>query len=401
MPRRRPFSRIERTVTLAAMALISCLAPPADSQDRGRALTKDQAVLKINLRKFDFNASSRDARLPIFVDFTDSNHIAIAWQTYDHPAEAERTKFFDTVAMHLHVLVLDTITGKEALQEWPAPARGSRFLGQKDGKFITCIAGTWRLYSPSFELLRSVQTDNTKSCRLQPGASPGISPARSWVLNANCSSRAECPLRLLNSESLETKFADVQHRPVADLSDHWLVSVDSPSRQLFVRKFDEPWRRLQSPWLDEPRGASTERPGHAPPVPLFVGDENLLVRTGREMAVLDIDGTVLLAARMPENRRFGPAARASAHGRFAIVEQRMRGVTSDFWDLSAFPADDRVVVFDLARRQAIFAVQVEGNSPWPPFEEHTNRIALSQNGDLLAILSDDVLNVYPLPTDQQ
>jgi hypothetical protein len=78
----------------------------------------------------------------------------------------------------------------------------------------------------------------------------------------------------------------------------------------------------------------------------------------------------------------------------------MRGVTSDFWDLSAFPADDRVVVFDLARRQAIFAVQVEGNSPWPPFQEHKNRMALSPNGDLLAILSDDVLHIYQLPKIQ-
>jgi hypothetical protein len=224
MSRRWSLSKIERTVFPAAVALISCLAPPADSQDRDRALTKDQAALKINLRKYDFHASSIDARLPIFVDFTDSNHIAMAWQTYDHPAEARRTKFFDAVAVHLHVLVLDTIAGKKE--------------------------------------------------------------------------------------------------------------------------------------------------------------------------------ALLLQARLPENGRFGPAARASANGRFATAEQRMRGVTSDFWDLSAFPADDRVVVFDLVRRQAIFAVKVDGNSPWPPFHQHKNRIALSQNGDLLAILSDEVLNIYPLPKIQ-
>jgi hypothetical protein len=401
MSRQWSLSKIERTVFLAAIVLVSCLGPPADSQDLDPASAKNQAALKINLRKYDFNASSIDARLPIFVDFTDSNHVAIAWQTYDNPAEARRTKFLDAVAGHLHVLVLDTIAGKkEALGEWPAPAPGVRFLGQKDGKFMTSIEGTWRLYSPSLTLLRSVHTDDTKNCPRQLEGSPGISPARDWVLHAKYNSRAGGPLSLLNSESLETKFRDVERRQVADLSDHWLVAADSSSRQLFVRKFNEPWRPLQSPWLDEPEGASTEIRGHAHSVPFFVGDESLLVETGREMAVLDIDGTVLLQARLPENGRFGAAARSSANGRFAIVEQRMRGVTSDFWDLSAFPADDRVVVFDLARRQAIFAVKVDGNSPWPPFQQHKNRIALSQNGELLAILSDDVLNIYQLPKIQ-
>jgi hypothetical protein len=36
------------------------------------------------------------------------------------------------------------------------------------------------------------------------------------------------------------------------------------------------------------------------------------------------------------------------------------------------------------------------NSLWPPFQQHKNRIALSQNGDLLPILSDDLRNICRL-----
>ena len=391
-----------RTAYLAALALILCLARTAYSQNLDPSVTNDRPVLKVNLHSYGFSPSSLEARLPIFVDFTDSNHIAIAWQTYDDPSEARRIKFFDTVAMHLHVLVLDAIAGKkEVLQDWPAPARDSRFVAQNDGKFITCIEGTLRLYSSNVELLRTMQTDDPRNCLRQFEGSPGISPARNWMLAVKCNNRTECAVALLNSKNLETEFHYVDNRRIADLSDHWFIATDFPSEQIFVRKFDEPWKPFRSPWLDELQNASIQPRNRPHPVPFFVGDEILLVENSREMAVLDVHGIVLLQGKMPENRRYGPPARSTAGKRFAIVEQQMRGVSNDFWDVSAFPADERVVVFDLSRREAIFAVRVNGNSPWPLSKSHKNKIALSPKGDLLAILSDNILSVYQIPKIQE
>jgi hypothetical protein len=63
-----------------------------------------------------------------------------------------------------------------------------------------------------------------------------------------------------------------------------------------------------------------------------------------------------------------------------------------------FVADYRVVVYDLGQRTAVYVRKVRGGSPWiPPFEEHRNRIALSPDGTLLAILDDGVVDVYQLP----
>ena len=62
---------------------------------------------------------------------------------------------------------------------------------------------------------------------------------------------------------------------------------------------------------------------------------------------------------------------------------------------SAF--DDHVVVYDLRQKAAIYTRKVKGGSAWIPPFEHMNRIALSADGTLLAILSDGLIEVYKLP----
>jgi hypothetical protein len=63
----------------------------------------------------------------------------------------------------------------------------------------------------------------------------------------------------------------------------------------------------------------------------------------------------------------------------------------------AFPSDDEVTVYSLLERKAIYARKVKGTSPWPPFTEHHNRLAISSDGTLLAIFDDGILSVYNLP----
>jgi hypothetical protein len=79
---------------------------------------------------------------------------------------------------------------------------------------------------------------------------------------------------------------------------------------------------------------------------------------------------------------------------------KMRGVTYEFLDMYAFPSDDHVTVYSLVEGKAIYARKVKGTSPWPPFTEHRNRLAISSDGALLAVFDDGILSVYHLPVSR-
>jgi hypothetical protein len=63
----------------------------------------------------------------------------------------------------------------------------------------------------------------------------------------------------------------------------------------------------------------------------------------------------------------------------------------------AFPLDEEVVVFGLIQPNAIYVRKVKGASPWWPFTTHRNRLDISLDRALLAILDDGLLSVYQLP----
>jgi hypothetical protein len=115
------------------------------------------------------------------------------------------------------------------------------------------------------------------------------------------------------------------------------------------------------------------------------------------MAVVEVDGKVLFHARLPKKRSFGRPVRSSGGERFAIIENSLRGLTNETLDMYAFPSNDRIVVYSIPDRRAIYAVKVKGTSPGAPWEIHRNRVALSPDGVLLAVVSDRVLRVYRLP----
>jgi hypothetical protein len=59
-------------------------------------------------------------------------------------------------------------------------------------------------------------------------------------------------------------------------------------------------------------------------------------------------------------------------------------------DIYAFPSDDHLVVYSLHERTAIYGRKVKGSSPWPPYIQHRNLLALSPDGALLAVLDEGI-----------
>jgi len=129
--------------------------------------------------------------------------------------------------------------------------------------------------------------------------------------------------------------------------------------------------------------------------PFFVNDSTLALAHGRELAVVMLDGTVLLRDSLPKKFSFSRIVTSSEGQRFAYILTELRG--SAALDME-FLTDDRIVVYDLGQRKAIYTRKLKGGSPWiPPFMEHRNRAALSPDGKLLALLDEGILEVYQLP----
>jgi hypothetical protein len=170
------------------------------------------------------------------------------------------------------------------------------------------------------------------------------------------------------------------------ISDHWLTGRCGPPREqnFFIRALSETWQPFQP--VPEPISALS-----------FVGDDILAIGAGNQVVVSTKDGKILFKVSIPD-RNFALGFATSARGmRFAAIEGKMRGIKSEPLDMYPFAAQDRVVVYSISNQRAIYAVQVKGTSPWAPWAPHLNHVALSPDGGILAIVSDDVLRVYRLP----
>ncbi len=363
------------------------------SQDLEPAPTRDQPLLELDVHKFGYEPfTSGDMRWQTFVDFTDDNHLAVAWLTPDNPMSAKKTRMATPQPAHLNVLILDAVTGeKKGQQTWSTPSFPVRFLGGRDGQFITCTGNDLRLYSPTFEVLRKQQLQNELGC-LTPSlwGAPGVSPSRRSLL---LSSRAgySFQITLLNFETFALIDNWTQKRTPIDISDHWLVGQCDEPEGLCIRGMTRGWQPFKPVVLGGKLDKYTNKS------PRFVDDQTLVIHANNEMAVVSVDGTVLFQRKLPEKHTFGTLVTSSRGGRFAIIENRQRGLTNEPLDMYAFPSNDRAVVYSIPDRRPIYAVKLNGTSPWSPWDPHVNQLALSPDGTLLAVVSSLTLKVYRLP----
>jgi hypothetical protein len=358
------------------------------------SLNKDRPLLETDLHRFGYDTSRATGHLQKFVDFTDASHLAVAWLTLDDPTLAGKSWVSGRPA-HLHVLVLDARTGqKVGLQAWPTSSNMVRFLGARDGKFFTCTGSVLRLFSPTLEVIRELNLPNDRAC-LNPsgGSGPwgipqwGISPSRRTLLLSSPSGKGYDDM-LLDVESFAVVERWTDTTRIRSISDDWLLG-SCGQKQTCVRRIHEPWRPFQSTGTD----------GEVPDVSLssrFINNDNLVVGS-RRTAVGTVDGAQLFRVELPKKRSVEGMVTSSGGERFAVIEDRERGLTSEPLDMGAFPSNDRAVVYSIPDRHAIYSVKVKGTSPWPPWEIHTNRLALSADGALLAVIDGANLKVYRLP----
>jgi len=384
--------RMKNGVALLFLLLAFAFPGRVHSQGFDPSLSKDAPVLEVDLGKFGYDTSSSTKRLPKFVDFTSVNQLALSWLTFDDPSVAQNTGPLTARAAHLHVLVLDVRTGQKlGLQDWPTPSTPVRFLGIRDGRFLTCTGNVLRLFSPSFEVIREEILPSGRAC-FNPFQSEvwGLTPSRRYLLLSSYSARSY-QNTLFDIEKFTSIDIWTGNEATYDLSDHWQIAYCGRQREVCIRGMDQSWQPFQINGLDK------QLKDFKLNASVFVNDRTLVIEEGNELAVVEVDGRVLFQVRLPKKRSFGRPIRSSGGQRFAIIENVQRGLTNETLDMYAFPSNDRAVVYSIPDSRAIYAAKLKGQSPWVPWEIHRNQVALSPDGVLLAVVSDGMLKVYRLP----
>jgi hypothetical protein len=382
--------RFKRLIIAALVAFGLGLVPRATCQASGPAPTKELPIFEVNLHKFGYERyHDKDVLWPIFTDFTDSHSVAVAWITPDNRSAATKSGLRNPTPSHLHVLLLKAETGaKQGSLDLATPSFPVRFLGLRDGKFLTCTGNVLSLFSVDLSVIREKTDLPSGACAGYQWGWLGVSPSRESLVLAN--SHGENRRVILIHTSTLDAFGDWKGGPeISDLSDNWLTGYCGESREVCVRGLDELWRPLR------PSGLASARNWRAPA--RFVNDRVVVISTGNAMAVTDVDANVIFKVQLTKNRLFGNVASSRTGERFAVMEDTLRGIQSAPLDMYPFASADQIVVYSIPDHRAIYSVKVEGRSPWTPWKGHLNLFALSPEGTLLALICDDILRVYSLP----
>jgi hypothetical protein len=379
-----------KLVAACVVALTIACVPEVRSQSAEPPPTGDKPIVEVDLHKFGYERyRNTHAIWPTFLDFIDIQNLALAWMTPDDRTAAAKTGILTPTPAHLHVLLLDAVTGqKKGLQDWPAPSSPIRFFGARDGKFLTCTGNVLRLISSNFSVLQEKGDLHDQGCAAFSSREVGVSPSRQ-TLALSYPSGKNRGTTLLRIDKFSVVADWIDQSTINDISDHWLVGRCGETRQVCIRGIDHPWQPFYLPGLSEQVYRSLQL--------RFVNDETLAVTTGNKMSVVTVGANTVFQAELANNELFGKLATSTGSERFAVMENRLRGLRSEPLDMYPFPANERVVVYSIPDRRAIYSVKVKGTSPWTPWYGHLNQFALSSEGTLLAVVCDEVLRVYRLP----
>ena len=306
----------------------------------------------------------------------------------------------DRHSSHLHLAILDAHTGQQlSNHEWPCSSVSVNLAYTASGQWLLSSDQMVTLYSPSFDKVRDLQ--NVRAARFHTF----VSPSGRTFLSYGSDSHGGWSAQLRDSATLDV--IDSLNDPRVDkahfaYSDHFalarIIKPRTPER-FELRKIGGESNPYSLP-VNDSQPAARHVLG-------FVNDDTIASFTGHELVVLTIGGTEMFSSTVPETGLFlsswATSATSARGGRFAVILDRSRGLRIDTLDMYPFQSDDRVIVYSIPQRGPIFSVKVKGASPWPTLtSSHPiwNRIALSPDGKLLGITSDEGVRVYVLPPDE-
>lgn len=333
--------------------------------------TKDRPLWKIDVSQFGYERYPRRMVRPLrlFVDFTDNDHVAIAWISPDTTKENRKQAPRVGELAHLHVVILDAKTGRKQTQkDWSTPYYPiPRLFGITDGRLLICAGSSLRLLSPTLDVVREQGLPNHANC-----TKVGFqrSPTRRTLLLSTLAEHSR-QMVLLNSETFATLsnwtelWEAATQKGTVDLSDDWMVGYCGERIELCVRRFDEPWQPFR------PVGLDTEMADRAR-IPISFVSNELLAIVGRAAAVSNVNGKLLFEIKVEKKHWLQLPVTAAGGERFAVIESRLRGLRSEPLDMYPFQSNDRAIVYSVKDHRSDFSIKLEGTSPWAPWHIHDN-----------------------------
>jgi hypothetical protein len=360
--------------------------------------TANRLTWKTDLRQFGYQRFSRQSVkfMRLAVDFSDERHVAVAWTSPDASKLSERRAPRLGDPGHLHVVVLDARTGRKISQkDWSAGyVQSPLLLGIPNGQFLICTGDSLRFVSLTLDLVQEQELPSHGSCSSTIAL---LSPSRRTLLLSIRGEQAYYQ-ELLNVDTLtllsawtETRWAHSDQ--LTAFSDNWMATYCGEPREICVRRSSQgDWRPLRSEGLDTRMAKGWHVPAR------FLSDELLAIEQN-DTTVATVRGDVLFQIESPKGHFLFTEIPSAGGERFAATEGQFRGLTSGPLDMYPFLSDDRVLVYSIKDRRAIFSLKLNGTSPWTPWDTHVNSVALPPNGTSLAVLSDTLLTVYVLSDD--
>ena len=387
----RRFLPIER----ALVAVVLVFGVRAWAQE---SATANHPLWKTDLRQFGYQKfSSQSVKyMRLAVDFADDEHVAVAWISPDATklSESKGPKLGDPA--HLHVVILDGRTGRKQNQkDWSAGYSSLPFLRGTANGLLICTGNSLRLVSPALDVVREEELPDHGICA---STMLQLSPSRRRSLLTIHGE--EIHQELLNAETLATISAWTEPRGehpdhAIAFSDSWLAGYCGEPSEICVRQSrQEEWRPLRSKGLD----TRMEKGWHERAS--FLSDELLAITQSSTTTIATIGGEVMFQIKSPKGHFLVTPIPSGGGERFAVIEYRLRGLRSEPLDMYPSRADDRMFVYSIKDRGAVFSLKLEGMSPWMPWNAHINSVALPPKGTSLAVLSDALLTVYGLPEDE-
>jgi hypothetical protein len=375
----------------------ACLLPVSKAQTQQPPLSQQPPMWSLKANQAGYHLSTyflaRVGDDKVKIQFLDDQRLALAWLT---PDEAREKPVGPRTGVPSHFLtILEAHTGHQIENhEWPCSSIGVNLAYTASGQWLLSSDQTVTLYSSSFDEVRDLDNVRTETSRTF------ISSSGRTFLSHVSDSHGASTTQLRDSASfgvLDSWNDGRVAKAHLTYSDHFILAqvYQNPKKfELYLRKVGGSWHPYSIPVLDN------QLPGQMSHV--FVNDDTIAGFAGPKMALETVEGIELFNATLPEDRLYlplWPVVATSTRGeRFAVILDRSRGLRNENLDLYPLQSQDRVVVYSSSRRGAIYSVKVKGISPWLyQTRARWNVIALSPDGQLLGIVSDEGVRVYVLP----
>jgi hypothetical protein len=318
------------------------------------------------LASYGYVAANLEPELPLAkrhnrVGFVDESTLAISFVA---PAAARpQLSTRSTPSSYLlHVALADVDSGDTLLSTtWPTRVNRSGIQVLADGNLLLSSGETITLYSRGLKQLAQARL-NAEGL---PELVPSVSGKTLWTAFRD---DGKTIFEVRSARDLE-----VQHRwEERNAPARWSASDDS-----LVARFDTGQMQLRKRTAVSDWNKIFVDYGCYSGIPSYVGDDRMILPACQELFLLDARGRVLATERLLRGERMDPEVAAARDGSIVAVSLRdgIRGTR-------------RILVYDVTHGLAVGSVAVALPQGW------NYAVAVSPDGERLAVLTDGVVSVY-------